>query len=487
MIFWLRDSSFVSDGGLCVPGLEAAQQHADFWRQNFDLNCRGLTNCLFVHDMYICNPLLHLYPHQQCIKEVPLSSLQGRKIAIDASMAIYQFLIAVRSGGPGAASMQLTNAEGETTSHIQGMFNRTIRFLSEGIRPVYVFDGKPPNIKSGELAKRREKREKAEAELKKAREEGNVEEEDKQQKRLVRAGTKENEDCKKLLRLMGVPVINAPCEAEAQAAALARAGAVWAAGTEDMDCLTFRTPIQIRKMTFATAKQSDIQQLDYAKALSGLDITHDQFVDLCILLGCDYCDSIRGVGPKTALKLIREHKCIEEILKHMNREKYGIPDDWIPNEVKAKKKKAEEEKKAEETDGEDEDNEKPNGQLKKGDDDDDEEEEIIPIYVKARELFNNHEVLTDVDLKWESCQEAELKKFLVEDMGFNAERVAGQIEKLKKSIKATAKPQMRMDSFFKPKAAPNAALLAAKRKAEKEASKSKKKTKKGGGGFFKKK
>ena len=436
--------------------------------------------------MYICNPLLHLYPHQQCIKEVPLSSLQGRKIAIDASMAIYQFLIAVRSGGPGAASMQLTNAEGETTSHIQGMFNRTIRFLSEGIRPVYVFDGKPPNIKSGELAKRREKREKAEAELKKAREEGNVEEEDKQQKRLVRAGTKENEDCKKLLRLMGVPVINAPCEAEAQAAALARAGAVWAAGTEDMDCLTFRTPIQIRKMTFATAKQSDIQQLDYAKALSGLDITHDQFVDLCILLGCDYCDSIRGVGPKTALKLIREHKCIEEILKHMNREKYGIPDDWIPNEVKAKKKKAEEEKKAEETDGEDEDNEKPNGQLKKGDDDD-EEEEIIPIYVKARELFNNHEVLTDVDLKWESCQEAELKKFLVEDMGFNAERVAGQIEKLKKSIKATAKPQMRMDSFFKPKAAPNAALLAAKRKAEKEASKSKKKTKKGGGGFFKKK
>lgn len=480
---WLRDLLLVFCGGLCRE-LRRHKIRADFWRQNFDLNCRGLTNGLFGY----ANPLLHLYPHQQCIKEVPLSSLQGRKIAIDASMAIYQFLIAVRSGGPGAASMQLTNAEGETTSHIQGMFNRTIRFLSEGIRPVYVFDGKPPNIKSGELAKRREKREKAEAELKKAREEGNVEEEDKQQKRLVRAGTKENEDCKKLLRLMGVPVINAPCEAEAQAAALARAGAVWAAGTEDMDCLTFRTPIQIRKMTFATAKQSDIQQLDYAKALSGLDITHDQFVDLCILLGCDYCDSIRGVGPKTALKLIREHKCIEEILKHMNREKYGIPDDWIPNEVKAKKKKAEEEKKAEETDGEDEDSEKPSGQLKKGDDDDDEEEEeIIPIYVKARELFNNHEVLTDVDLKWESCQEAELKKFLVEDMGFNAERVAGQIEKLKKSIKATAKPQMRMDSFFKPKAAPNAAHIAAKRKAEKEASKSKKKTKKGGGGFFKKK
>ena len=137
---------------------------------------------------------------------------------------------------------------------------------------------------------------------------------------------------------------------------------------------------------------------------------------------------------------------------------------------------------------EDEDGEKTSGQLKKGDDDE-EEEEIIPIYVKARDLFNNHEVLTDVDLKWEACQEAELKKFLVEDMGFNAERVAGQIERLKKSIKATAKPQMRMDSFFKPKAAPNAAQLAAKRKAEKEAAKGKKKSKKGGGGggFFNKK
>ena len=430
-------------------------------------------------------PVLHHPP--QCIKEVPLSSLQGRKIAIDASMAIYQFLIAVRSGGPGGPQAMLTNAEGETTSHIQGMFNRTIRFLSEGIRPVYVFDGKPPNIKSGELAKRREKREKAEAELKKAREEGNVEEEDKQSKRLVRAGTKENEDCKKLLRLMGVPVINAPCEAEAQAAHLARDGAVWAAGTEDMDCLTFRTPIQIRKMTFATAAKSDIQQIDYNKAIAGLELTHDQFVDLCILLGCDYCDSIRGVGPKTALKLIREHKCIEEILKHLNREKYGVPDDWIPNEAKPSKQKAEEGKKPELTDGEDEDK----GNIKTHTEDlsdVESEEELVPIYVKARDLFNNHEVLKEVELKWVDCQADELTKFLVDEMGFNAERVKGQIEKLQKSLKATTKPQMRMDSFFKPKAAPNAAALAAKRKAEKEKSSKSKKAKRGGGsGFFGKK
>ena len=253
------------------------------------------------------------------LREVPLSSLQGRKIAVDASMAIYQFLIAVRSGGPGGAAMMLTNADGETTSHIQGLFNRTIRFITEGIRPVYVFDGKPPQFKSHELVKRREKRQKAEEALKAAEETGDVEEQDKQNKRLVRAGTKENNDCKKLLRLMGVPVVEAPCEAEAQAASLAEGGKVYATATEDMDALTFRTPIQIRKMTFANASKAEVQQISYAKAIEGLGITHEQFVDLCILLGCDYCDTIRGIGPKTALKLIREHKNIEAILDVIDR------------------------------------------------------------------------------------------------------------------------------------------------------------------------
>ncbi|EED90855.1 exonuclease [Thalassiosira pseudonana CCMP1335] len=373
------------------------------------------------------------------LKEVPLSHLHGRKLAIDASMAIYQFLIAVRSGGPGGqnAAMMLTNADGETTSHIQGIFNRTIRFISEGIRPVYVFDGKPPQFKSGELLKRREKRLKAEQALKAAEESGNIEEQDKQSKRLVRAGTKENEDCIKLLTLMGVPVIRAPCEAEAQAAALARSGKVYAAATEDMDALTFRSPVMVRKMTFANASKSDVQQIFYDKAIEGLEITHDQFVDLCILLGCDYCDTIKGIGPKTALKLIREHKNIETILKHLNREKYVVPD----------------------------------------------------IYVEARRLFNHHEVLPDneIELKWTECQPEPLKSFLVDEMGFNPDRVQASIEKLQKAFKASAKPQSRMDSFFKVKANPEGdKKKAEKRKAELAASRGKGKKGKGGGGFKKK-
>lgn len=383
-----------------------------------------------------------------CVRDVPLNSLHGRKIAMDASMAIYQFLIAVRSNNAaGGNAVMLTNADGDTTSHIQGMFNRTIRFLTEGIRPIYVFDGKPPNIKSGELVKRREKREKAQAALKNAQEEGNVEEQDKQSKRLVRAGHKENQDCQKLLKLMGVPVVIAPCEAEAQAAALARANLVYATGTEDMDALTFRTPVLVRKMTFASKDKPLIQTMNYAKALEGLELNHDEFVDLCILLGCDYCDSIKGVGPKTALKLIKQHKNIETILKNLDHKKYDIPEDWIPKETRAAKKAKLQE---DNYNTDDEGKEEEEGAAKADEEEDDDFDEE-PIYVKARRLFNEHPVhdKDQVDLKFSECKADELTKFLVDEMGFSAERVASSIAKLQKAYKSTSKPQSRMDSFFK--------------------------------------
>lgn len=378
----------------------------------------------------------------------------------------------------------LTNADGETTSHIQGIFNRTIRFITEGIRPVYVFDGKPPQFKSHELVKRREKRLKAEEALKAAEESGDVEEQDKQNKRLVRAGTKENADCKKLLRLMGVPVIEAPCEAEAQAASLAAAGMVYATATEDMDALTFRTPIQIRKMTFANASKVEVQQISYAKAMEGLGITHEQFVDLCILLGCDYCDTIRGIGPKTALKLIREHKNIETILDEIDREKYVIPESYEPMEAKKRKMEEDKKKAAKEADTDDE------GEAKEEKKEDEmEDEELIPVFVEARRLFNHHEVLPndEIELKWTECQPEPLKQFLVDEMGFNADRVQTSIEKLQKAFKSSSKPQARMDMFFKVKPNPEADKKRAdKRKAEKEAEKAKKKKGKGGGGGKKK-
>lgn len=328
--------------------------------------------------------------------------------------------------------------------------------------------------------KRREKRQKAEAALKAAEESGNIEEQDKQNKRLVRAGTKENNDCKKLLRLMGVPVIEAPCEAEAQAAALAEGGKVYATATEDMDALTFRTPIQIRKMTFANASKAEVQQISYAKAIEGLGITHEQFVDLCILLGCDYCDTIRGIGPKTALSLIRKHKNIETILDVIDRNKYVVPDTYEPMEARKRKMDEDKKKAAKEADTDDEED----GASDEKREEVDEEEELIPVYVEARRLFNHHEVLpsNEVELKWTECQPEPLTAFLVDDMGFNPDRVQSSIEKLQKAFKASAKPQARMDMFFKVKPNPEAdKKRAAKRKAEKEAQKASKKKGKGGG------
>ena len=122
------------------------------------------------------------------------------------------------------------------------------------------------------------------------------------------------EDAKTMLRLLGLPVIEAPCEAEAQCAALCKNGKVYATATEDMDALTFGTLNLLRGFN---SKKEPITEINYDKMLEGLEMSQSEFVDMCILCGCDYCDTIDGVGPITAFKLIKEHKTIEEVIKHL--------------------------------------------------------------------------------------------------------------------------------------------------------------------------
>ncbi|XP_030956958.1 flap endonuclease 1 isoform X1 [Quercus lobata] len=333
----------------------------------------------------------------KAMREQKFETYFGRKIAIDASMSIYQFLIVVGRSG----TEMLTNEAGEVTSHLQGMFSRTIRLLEAGMKPVYVFDGKPPDLKKQELAKRYSKRADATEDLEEAKEAGDKEAIEKFSKRTVKVTKQHNDDCKRLLRLMGVPVIEAPSEAEAQCAALCKSGQVYAVASEDMDSLTFGAPRFLRHLMDPSSRKVPVMEFEIAKILEELNLTMDQFIDLCILSGCDYCDSIRGIGGMTALKLIRQHGSIENILENINKERFQIPDDWP--------------------------------------------------YQEARRLFKEPLVCTDeeqLEIKWTAPDEEGLVTFLVNENGFNSDRVTKAIEKIKAAKNKST--QGRLESFFKP-------------------------------------
>lgn len=186
-------------------------------------------------------------------------------------MSIYSFLIAVRSDG-----QQLMSDTGETTSHLMGMFYRTLRMVDNGIKPLFVFDGAPPKLKSGELAKRFQRKSEAAAAHEEAKETGTAEDVEKFSRRTVRVTREHNAECQTLLKLMGIPYIIAPTEAEAQCAVLARAGKVYAAASEDMDTLTFNTPVLLRHLTFSEQRKEPIQEIHLDKVLEGLDMEREQ-------------------------------------------------------------------------------------------------------------------------------------------------------------------------------------------------------------------
>lgn len=358
-------------------------------------------------------------------------------------MSIYSFLIAVRSGGE-----MLTNEDGETTSHLMGMFYRTLRIVDNGIKPIYVFDGAPPKLKSGELAKRFQRKAEATEGLEEAKETGTAEDVEKFSRRTVRVTREHNAECQRLLKLMGVPYIIAPTEAEAQCAVLARAGKVYAAASEDMDTLCFDSPVLLRHLTFSEQRKEPIQEIFLDKVLSGLAMdrkqvsplpfpysTHKQltakFVDLCILLGCDYLDPVPKVGPHTALKLIREHGTLENFVAAVEagKAKFVIPEDWP--------------------------------------------------YKDARELFFSPDVRpadhADCDFKWEAPDIDGLIQFLVTEKGFSEDRVRGGAARLTKNLKSSQ--QARLEGFFKPIPKTDEQMKNLKRKNEEKNEEKKKKLK----------
>jgi flap endonuclease-1 len=264
------------------------------------------------------------------LRETKLEGFTGRTLCIDASMAMYQFLVAVRTAEHGANFHQnLYNENGEVTSHIMGFTSRALKMMEAGIRPVFVFDGKPPEAKSGELEKRKEKKDEAEEELRKAQEAGDEDGIKKYAGRSIKITQKMFDDTKTLLELMGCVVIQAPCEAEATCAELVKKGLCYGAVTEDADILTFGCPIMVKNL-FKSDATRVCYEVNYKRMLEQLDITPEQFIDFCILCGCDYMSTIRNVGPSTAFKLVKDHGGIDQILSTPDAltDRHHVPEDF---------------------------------------------------------------------------------------------------------------------------------------------------------------
>jgi len=257
------------------------------------------------------------------IKIVDRNSLKNHKIAIDISILIYRIIISVRSSGA-----DFTNQKGEVTSHILGLFNKTIELLSLGIIPVYVFDGKPPSIKYKTIEGRKQERKKA---LEKMELASTDDEKIKYFKRSCQITKEQWDQCRDLLDMMGVPYVNAPEEADSQCAYLAKNGLVDAVLTEDMDILTFGSTKIIRNITSHKVETSEINLSDILKTL---DLTHEQFIEFCILLGTDYSIGIIDTKPKIIYENYLKHKNIEDTIESFNKINIKTPSDSNYKEIK---------------------------------------------------------------------------------------------------------------------------------------------------------
>jgi flap endonuclease-1 len=252
-------------------------------------------------------------------EKTKLESFTSKVIAIDAYNAIYQFLAIIR----GPDGQHLTDSNGRVTSHLSGLFYRNINFLSLGIKPIYVFDGKPPSLKSAEIERRRQIKKEATIKYEKAISEGNLEEAKKfaQQTTAMRDGMVD--ESKHLLELFGIPHIQAPGEGEATAAHLTISGKAYATASQDFDSILFGAKKLVRNFTNSGRRKLpnrntyiDIEpeMIDLQKNLDELKLTREQLVDVGILIGTDFNpDGFERIGPKTALKMIREHGRLEDV------------------------------------------------------------------------------------------------------------------------------------------------------------------------------
>ncbi len=257
-------------------------------------------------------------------KKIPLASLSGKSVAIDAHNTLYQFLSIIRSfdGRP------LMDKEGHVTSHLSGLLYRTSNFVELGITPVYVFDGAPPALKKTEITRRLAVKRAAERQYRAALREGRLEDARQYAQATARVTDSLLEDAKRLLTLMGTPWLQAPSEGEAQTAYMASTGQVWAAASQDYDSLLFGATRLLRNMAITGRRklprkkvyvEVEPELVELEHVLRDLAISREQLVTVGILVGTDFNpDGIKGIGPKRALSLVQTHRTLDAVVKQFD-------------------------------------------------------------------------------------------------------------------------------------------------------------------------
>ncbi len=317
-------------------------------------------------------------------QELTLEKLSNRVLAVDSHNLLYQFLTTIRQ--PDGAL--LTDSKGNVTSHLIGLFNRTSRLMLNNTRLIFVFDGKAPELKSEEIKKRALVKREAQRHYEIAKEREDIILMKKYASRFVTLTGDMIADAKRLINLLGLPVVQAPSEGEAQVAHIVKNGDAFAAVSQDYDTLLYGAPRLIHNLTIAGRRKRihgkgsvivNPELIDFRATLSHLNISHDQLIALAVLVGTDYNPGgVKGIGPKTALKLVQE---------------YGSDFDALFVKVG------------------------------------------FPGWKKVYDTFKQMPVLGDYNLKFGNIDLDGIKTFLVDERGFSREKVDTVLDALNKEVK----------------------------------------------------
>ena len=306
------------------------------------------------------------------LKETSLGALAGKIVAVDAYNTLYQFLSIIRQpdGTP------LVDSSGRITSHLSGLIYRTTNLMEAGLKLVFVFDGKPSELKADVIKARSERREAA---MQKWEEAKVLFPEDafKYAQASARIDATIVADAKTLLSFMGIPYVQAPSEGEAQAAYMVQNGDAELVSSQDYDSLLFGAPITIRNLS-APRKKTKLELVELKALEETQGISREELIDIAILVGTDFNEGIKGVGVKRALKLIKRHHSIENILSEAAIDTSAG----------------------------------------------------IEKYELVRELFLHPDVTDSYELKWGTLDAGEIKELLCEVHDFSEERVSKALEKI---------------------------------------------------------